>query len=158
MKETLLDIGLGIDFGTKNIGLALIFIKSEIVSPLKSILNKRHSILAEFDEIFASYSISFIVAGLPPKEGLAKKAKYFLNTLLDKKELPIYLVSEGLTTVHSKNMLSFLRKDTGFKVKESKARDAVSATLILEEWLTYYKENKHGILQYRKDSKKKAAA
>jgi|GEM_PF-833690 len=156
MNETPLDIGLGIDFGTKNIGLALIFIKSDIVSPLKSVLNKRHTIMAEFEEIFSSYSISFIVAGLPPKENLAKKAKFFLNTLLDKKEIPTYLVSEGLTTVHSKNMLSFLRKNTGLKVKEFKARDAVSATLILEEWLTYYKDNKHGILQYRKSSKKEA--
>ncbi len=48
MNETPLDIGLGIDFGTKNIGLALIFIKSDIVSPLKSVLNKRHTIMAEF--------------------------------------------------------------------------------------------------------------
>jgi len=153
MQKEKLSTGLGIDFGTKRIGLSLLLLEKEMISPLKTVLNSRHTLFNELLALVREYHVNFFVIGVPPKESIAKKEAYFATQLSQQTELPVFQVAEGLTTSMSKNMLSSLRKDSGLRVKTEKARDILSASLILEEWLTYYKKNTHGLLQFKPDRK-----
>ena len=128
---------LGIDYGTKRIGLALAGEKECLPRSFK-IIHK----LNELDDIIPAKNICAFVIGLPLQpdgtEGdTAASARLFAARLEEKYNLPVYWQDERKTSTTAENYLKktlCMRPD-----KRKEILDAESACVILERWL---KENK----------------
>ena len=118
---------LGIDYGSKNIGLALSGEDSKIAFPYRVIYNKS-GVLVEITAIIKKEKISKIILGLPipfsGKENLqTEKVKIFAKKLEQKIKLPVEFQNEILTTKSAK---------TG-STKET--IDSSAAAIILQSYL-----------------------
>ena len=124
---------LGIDYGTKRIGLALAGEKERMARAFK-IIHK----LNELDDILPAKNVCAFVIGLPLQpdgtEGeTAANARLFANRLKEKYALPIYWQDERKTSTMAESYL----KETLYMrpAKRKEILDAQSACLILEHWL-----------------------
>jgi putative Holliday junction resolvase len=121
---------LGIDYGPKNIGLALSY--GKIASPYKVLKAKNLILLIQkIKKICQSQKIEKIIIGLP--EGiLAKETKKFAHLIKEKTSLPTTFVDETLTSQES------LQKTLEAKIPLKKRKTlshAFAATLILQNYL-----------------------
>jgi len=125
---------LGVDYGTKRVGLAVGDEELKIVSP-KGVISSKEAV-KRIKEIVERGKIKKIVVGLPltpsGKEGQrAKLVKKFVEKL--KEEVPnteIILWDERWTTAEA------MRRLEGLSPKRRKElKDVVSAMIILEEYL-----------------------
>ncbi len=130
---------LGLDLGTKTIGLA-ISDKTGLIATSYKVLhhdNNPEDCLDDLKKIIESLNIEALVLGLPKNmnntlgERALSTLKYkdFLETNLG---LPIYLEDERLTT---KVAESFLIKGDTSRKKRKKVIDKVAATIILQSFL-----------------------
>lgn len=132
---------LGIDYGSKKIGLALLNTETEMIFPLKAVLNTR-AILADIVKICDEYRIETVVIGLPSSGSIVKKIQRFATNLHQIKNVAIEFVSEDLSSRYAHSMLSSLRDNNAVSIKGFGKKDTFSATVILEEWQTKIK-SKH---------------
>jgi len=124
---------LGIDYGTKRIGLALAGEKERLPRAFK-IIHK----LNELDDIVPAKNICAFVVGLPLQpdgtEGdTAANARLFAARLEEKYGLPVYWQDERKTSTTAESYLKetlYMRPD-----KRKEILDAESACVILERWL-----------------------
>ncbi|MBI5153402.1 MAG: Holliday junction resolvase RuvX [Parcubacteria group bacterium] len=125
---------LGIDYGTKKIGLALGDEETKIATPWRVIENKsRVVVLEELVRAITDYNITCIVVGEPlssssertPQTEITEKFITFLR-----KNLPIPVVTENefFTTKEAKTMV----RETGQK---KHTVDAHAAAIILQAYL-----------------------
>lgn len=133
---------LGIDFGTKRIGLARSDLSRLIASPLKTIQAGKtlddtiKLILQELTDI------EQIVVGLPlllsgKDSETTQQVRRFAHHLHTVSQLPVALFDERLTTTQVENLLKEQRLS---RKKRAKHLDVMSATLILQ---TYLDRNHH---------------
>ena len=131
---------LGLDLGTKTLGMAISDKTNTIASPLKVIRFKEgnydEAIKATL-EVIKEYNISKIALGLPKNmdnsEGFASlRSKDFKTKLEAKTDVPITFIDERLSTVEAESYL--LDADLSRK-KRKKVIDGVAAELILETFL-----------------------
>jgi len=95
---------LGLDLGTKTIGLALSDVSRRIASPLATIARKKFT--ADVDELLrhaAEHGVTALVIGLPlnmdGSEGpRAQATRAFARNLANRSELPIVFWDERLST------------------------------------------------------------
>ncbi len=131
---------LGLDLGTKTLGLAITDEAHTLVSPLKTIRfasNDYESAKEELLKIIKTNNISKIILGLPKNMdntlGFASnrslKFKEMLESIID---IPVILVDERLSTTEAEKIL--IRGDLSRK-KRKKVIDSVAAVLILETYL-----------------------
>ena len=132
---------LSIDYGEKNIGLAITDHLKIIVSPLTTIKNQSdESVFSRLLEIFSQQEVEKIIVGLPlGLEGNDTKKTYevriFFNKLSKKTDIPIEWWDERFSTLEANDFL----KKKGLNWRESKKIiDQVAAAVIL----TNYLENK----------------
>ncbi len=137
---------LGIDYGSKRVGLSVSDEEGILSFPYKIIKNN-----AELAEVIRNicgteniYSIvlgeSYNLSGEPNK--LMQKINKFQNELKLKVKLPIYLEKEFMTTIHARDLFTQIgrkgkdvnnaRKITKIKMA---AADASAAALILQRFL-----------------------
>ena len=131
---------LGLDLGTKTLGIAISDATNTLARPLKVIRFKSEdylSIVPELLQIISDNEIGTIVLGLPKNMdnslGFAAKRSTDFKSLLEKHtNVPIILVDERLTTTEAENILinNNMRRE-----KRKKYIDGVAATLILETYL-----------------------
>ena len=119
---------LGIDFGTKRVGLAVSF--HTLAEPLK-ILPKDENLFPELEKIIDEYKVDEIVVGVSENE-MAKLSQQFASTLQEHFQLPIHLEDETLSSaeVH--------RSMREAQVKKRISRDHIdhfAAALILQRFL-----------------------
>ena len=134
---------LAIDYGNKKIGLA--------ISSPDHIIAMPHSIIAvdndreKLDRIIdfiVKYNICAIVVGLPvnmdgTSSSQAKIVNNFVNKLIKKTNLPVYLLDERLTSRAADSML----KNMGLNRRQRNERDdMVAASMILETALESVKK------------------
>ena len=131
---------LGIDPGTKNIGLAISDINKTIATPLDVLINKKYKDLLNYiKEIQYNHGLSGIVIGYPinmdgsigPK---SQSSKTFMSNLSKTVNIPILLWDERLSTVYAEK--SLLELDLSRK-KRTKIIDKIAASLILQGFLDY---------------------
>ena len=132
---------LGLDFGSKTVGVAISDPLLMSASGLEIIRRDRESkirkTLSRIDEIIKEYDVDEIVLGLPMNmddtEGeRCRKTREFGENLERRTRLPIHLVDERLTTVAADRVLS----DMDVAKKDRKTYiDKVAAALILETFL-----------------------
>ena len=134
---------LGLDYGSKTVGVALTDELGIIASPLETIERDKESkirpTLRRIEELVHQYEVSFVVLGYPLKmDGeageRALKTEEF-KTLLEKRlgeGVTVRLWDERLSTVEAGDILS----ESGVKKSEQKKYiDKIAATLILEDFM-----------------------
>ena len=130
---------LGLDLGTKTIGLA-ISDKTGLIAISYKVLhhdNNPESCLDELKSIIKDLEVESLVLGLPKnmnntlgsRAEATLKFKEFLESNID---IPIYLEDERLTTKSAEALL--IKGDTSRK-KRKKVIDKVAATIILQSFL-----------------------
>ena len=131
---------LGLDLGTKTLGVAITDKTNTISAPLKTIrfdFEDYESSLDELSEIINKNDITEIALGIPRNmDGsygfAADRSLKYKEMLENKFNINITLIDERLTSIEAHNILS----NNGKKEKEHKKNvDAVAATLILDTFL-----------------------
>lgn len=126
---------IGIDAGTKTLGLALSDVGRIIASPLETI--QRTKFKADADKLFfhaETHKISGFVLGFPANldgtEGpRAQATRAFARNINKLSSLPILLWDERLTTAEAERLL--IHADTSRK-RRAEVIDKLAATLILQ--------------------------
>jgi len=131
---------LGLDLGTKTLGVAITDKTNSIASPLKVIRfneSNYEELIEPVKELVDRYSITDIVLGLPKNMdnslGFAAERSLKFKELLEKNiNIKILLIDERLSTKEAE-MILFNTGNNGKKRK--KIIDGVAATIILETYL-----------------------
>ena len=132
---------LGLDYGSKTVGVAMTDALGMTVQPYKTIQRDRESklrqTLSEIAEIVEQYQTEKIVMGLPlnmdDTEGdRAAKTRDFAEKLKLRVAVPIEFTDERLTTMEAEEILD----QSGIpRSEQKKVIDQVAAQLILEQYL-----------------------
>ncbi len=129
---------LGLDLGTKTLGLAISDSLGMISSPYKTIKYSNYEdLINELKEIIALECIDKIIVGLPKNMNntlgpRAEQVLEFKNILEDKINNEIILVDERLSTMEAEKYL--LEGDMSRKKRKEKI-DSIAASIILETYL-----------------------
>ena len=137
---------LGIDLGSKTVGLAMSDTTLTIASTYKTIFFKDedyNSTINEIKDIIKEYNITKIILGLPKNMNntLGELAEITLKykELLEKStDLPVIMFDERLTSVISNSIL--IEADMSRKKRKKKV-DSIAAQIILQDYLNKEKNN-----------------
>lgn len=130
---------LGLDLGTKTLGISMTDKTNTLVSPFKVLRFKSEdyeSIIPDVQKIINEYNISKVVLGLPKNMdgtvGFAGERSLKFKELLHKQNIEVELVDERLTTVMAEGIIH----QNNDNVKNTKKKiDSIAASLILESYL-----------------------
>lgn len=129
---------LGLDLGTKTLGLAISDRLGTIASPYKVL---RYSdiflLIEELIEIINKENVDELVLGLPKNMNgslgfAAERSMNFKNMLEQKINIPIHLIDERLSTVEAEKVL--ISADMS-RQKRKKVIDGMAAAIILDTFL-----------------------
>lgn len=132
---------MGLDYGTKTVGVALSDELLITAQPFETIVrekaNKLRKTLARIEEIIAAEGVTGIVLGLPKNMNntlgeRAEATEEFREMLERRTGLPVILVDERLTTVEADRIL----EETGVAQSGRKEHiDKMAAAIILQTYL-----------------------
>jgi len=129
---------LGMDLGTKTLGLATSDKLGIIASPFKLLrYTDINNLVVDVLKVIEEEKIDALVLGLPKNMDnslgyAAERSLNFKKLLEEKCNLPLYLVDERLSTVEAENML--INNNVSRKKRKEKI-DGVSASIILDTYL-----------------------
>ena len=124
---------LGIDFGLKKIGLAIS--DGDLPRPYKVIRVKTpENSINEIKEIIQKEKIDKVIVGVSEGE-MAEKSKKFASFVKSKIATDTETIDETLSSQNAQNQLRSVKKQ---RKKRKELEDAVSASLILENYLSNY--------------------
>jgi putative Holliday junction resolvase len=139
---------LGLDLGSKRIGVALSDPDGTIASPLTTLERQGgQRDLAALAELARLHEVGAIVVGLPlhmdgRRGPEAEAARAFARRLAAATGLPVETLDERLTTVEAERAL----RESGRKGKERRAViDSVAAAILLRTWLELRRARQPGI-------------
>jgi putative Holliday junction resolvase len=128
---------IGIDLGTKRVGIALSDSINMIASPFKTLTFVDNNDLVEkLNSIITDNNVRTIILGLPLNMSgedteQTKKVRSFKDTL-SKLDLPIMYEDERLSSVSAKKSLVMQNVKTGYNKAEI---DRTAAAIILQQFL-----------------------
>ena len=137
---------LGLDYGTKTVGVAVSDPFLLTAQELETITRDRASALrhtlVRIKELCDTYEVERIVLGYPrnmdDSEGFRCEDTLKFKSLLEKRvDIPIVLVDERLTTVYADEILA---ESNVAKKDRKKYIDQIAAAIILQDYLDNYKE------------------
>lgn len=138
---------MAVDFGDARTGLAVCDRTELLASPVGVIEERNLEKCAEkVSFALEEYAVALVVVGFPLNmDGSvgerAKKCELFADTLRSLTDIPVTMWDERRTTVTAHNYLN----DTNTRGKKRKAVvDEVAATVILESYLAYRRNNPDG--------------
>lgn len=131
---------LGLDLGTKTLGIAISDRTNSIASFLKVLRFKNEdyeSIIPELIQIIEENKITHIALGYPKNMdnscGFATERSLNFKKMLEKSiDIDIYLIDERLTTLEAENILISMDKS---RKQRKKVIDGFAACLILEAFI-----------------------
>ena len=131
---------LGLDLGTRTLGIAISDKTNFIASPLKVLRwdGENYDLLFnELDSIISNNGITDLVLGLPKNMNntlgfASERSMKFKEALENRYKLKVVLIDERLSTVEAENYL--ISADMSRK-KRKKVIDGVAASLILDTYL-----------------------
>lgn len=140
---------LGIDLGSKTVGLAMSDTTLTIASTYKTIFFKDEdyeSTIKEIMSVIEEYNITKIILGLPKNMNntLGERAEITLKykqLLEENTSVPVIMFDERLTSVISNNIL--IEADMSRKKRKKKV-DSIAAQIILQDYLNKEKNNGQG--------------
>lgn len=133
---------LGLDLGTKTLGVAISDKTNTIASPYKTIkYQNNNELITELKQIIQEKDIGTLVLGYPKNMnnslGFAVERTLNFKKEVEKSiNLPIILMDERLSTTEAENILISMDKS---REKRKKIIDAYAAAIILD---TYLKESR----------------
>ena len=128
---------LGLDLGTKSLGLSLSDKTGLIASFYKNIsYTDENKLIEEIKDIVEKEHVEKLVLGLPKNMdnslGFAAQRSLNFKKILESANVEVILEDERLTTVEAINIM----KNNGLKrINEQNKTDVLSAVLILESYL-----------------------
>jgi len=131
---------LGLDLGSKTLGIATSDITNTIASSLKTIFFEEDNykeLINPLKEIIEEYNVNKIILGLPknmnntlgPRAEISLEFKKLLESTFN---IEVILEDERLTTVISNNIM--IKADVSRKKRKKKV-DALAAQVILQSYL-----------------------
>ena len=136
---------LGLDYGTKTVGVAisdpLLLTAQELETIVRKRPNALRHTLVRIQEICDEYKVEKIILGYPrnmdDSEGFRCEETLEFKKLLEKRiDIPIELLDERLTTVYADEIL----EESGVAKKDrKKVIDQIAAAIILQDYLDNYK-------------------
>ena len=131
---------LGLDLGTRTLGISISDTTKTIASTLKTIRfneNDYESLIPELEHITKEYDISKIVLGFPKNMNntIGERCETtikFQKMLIEKLNKEVVLQDERLTTVEATNYM--IKADMSRKKRKKKV-DALAANIILQTYL-----------------------
>ncbi len=148
---------MGLDYGSKTIGVALSDELLMTAQPLETIWRDRESkirrTLVRLEELIRQYDVGLIVMGLPLNmdDTVGERAQAtldFRERLEQRVGLPVVLSDERLTTVEADSMLEQMQIP---RQERKQWIDQVAAVIILRE----YMENHRKDINVRKEIKRR---
>lgn len=129
---------LGIDRGSKYIGVAYAPLDSEIIFPVGYLMNDQ-MIFFNLADLLKRYNVRTIVLWWPTKQkDIQEKITKFINNLnyiIEKDEITIEVVDEDYSSVESGEIVSDFKKNA--------TSDTISAMIILERRLEKKKKEEN---------------
>lgn len=129
---------MGVDFGTKRLGIAISTPEQNLASPLENYDRRSPNLDAKhLKELAMDYRIAGLVVGLPvhmsgDEGGLARSAREFGNWLAEEIGLPLRFWDERFTSATAEEIL----QSASLTKKQRKARkDKLAAYLLLQSFL-----------------------
>ena len=136
---------LGLDYGTKTVGVAisdpLLLTAQELETIVRQRPNALRHTLVHIKEICDEYQVEKIILGYPrnmdDSEGFRCEETLEFKKLLEKRvDIPIELVDERLTTMYADEIL----EESGVAKKDrKKVIDQIAAAIILQDYLDNYR-------------------
>ncbi len=137
---------LGLDYGTKTVGVAisdpLLLTAQEFETITRERASALRHTLVRIKEICEEYQVSEIVLGYPlnmdDTEGFRCQDTIKFKELLEKRvTIPIVLIDERLTTMYADEIL----EESGVQKKHrKKVIDQIAAAIILQDYLDNYRD------------------
>lgn len=130
---------LGIDYGTKRIGLSIGQMITQTAQAIPLITCKNNlPDWRQITQVISEWGVDGIVVGLPlnmdgSPQPITELTHEFITKLKQHTTLPIYTVDERLTTIEAKQQLS-QRARKPHQLDRQKI-DSYAAKIILEAWL-----------------------
>ncbi len=130
---------LGIDFGSKRIGLAVGQTLTQVANPLSTLKNNPQ-FWHELKHIITEWNIGQIVIGLPldmdgEEQEITRQVKNFSKKVKHHTQLPVHWVDERLTSFAAERQFKDQRASQLSKAKHKSQIDAMAAQIILQSWL-----------------------
>ena len=130
------DFLLGIDYGTKKIGVSIGQIITKSCRPLKVIYKNR---INELKSIIVKWDVEKIIIGYPEynkKSSIHNEIKKFSDEIKKSIDFDIEIIfyNEIFTSEFAKNDFANMRKK-GITKKSSSDYDDISASIILQSWI-----------------------
>jgi putative Holliday junction resolvase len=131
---------LAFDFGTRRIGVAVGQSTTCTASRLETVRNGREPDWAAIERLVREWQPRQLVVGLPlGPEGdeteMSRAARRFGRSLEDRLSLPVEFYDERLSSRAAESRFAELRASGGVRRKNADQVDAISAQIILENWL-----------------------
>ncbi len=138
---------LGLDLGTKTLGLAVSDLTETISSGLTTLRfneNEEENVIPELKKIVEEYNVSLFVIGLPKNMNntlgdAVLRTRNFEEILKKHFDIKIEEQDERLSSVTANNVL--ISSDISRKKRKNKV-DKLAATIILQNYLDIHKERK----------------
>lgn len=132
---------LGIDFGTKRIGLSVGQTLTQTATPIDPVHVKNDTInWQQFDQVMKKWHIKAIVIGIPlnidgTNQKITTLTQAFAQQLKERYQCPLFGMDERLTSVEARQQLF---DQGGYKLLKKHSIDSIAAQMILEAWLQHY--------------------
>ena len=141
---------MGLDFGTKTVGVAISDPLMVTAQPVETITrksaNKLRQTLARIEELIVENCVELIVLGYPKNMNntlgeRAEACKDFADKLERRTGIPVVMWDERLSTVLAEHVLI----ESGVRRENRKAViDKIAACVILQSYLDYIANNNEG--------------
>ena len=137
---------LGLDLGTKTLGVAVSDLTHTIATTLKTIRFEEldfESALKELKELVKEYNVEKIILGFPKNMNntvgeSGERTLLFKQQIENELNIPVIMQDERLTTVEATNYM--LEANTSRKKRKTKI-DSLAANIILQTYLDKEKGN-----------------
>jgi putative Holliday junction resolvase len=131
---------LAFDFGLRRIGAAVGQSTTCTASGLQTIANGRDPDWAAIDRLIRDWRPQALLVGLPlgpegDETDMSRAARRFGEALRERYTLPVDYAEERLTSRAAESRFAELRASGGLRRKHAGQLDAISAQIILENWL-----------------------
>ncbi len=133
------EVALGIDYGSKRIGLAMGQTMTQTARPLQVLTNNKGT-MEQLLSIIKEWRITQLIIGLPldmdgEEQEITRQTRNFANKLQHQSQLPVTFVDERLTSYEAERQFQHMRATQQAKAKDKRQMDAVAAQIILQSWL-----------------------
>lgn len=131
---------LAFDFGLRRIGVAVGQATTRTASSLRTVANGRAPDWAAIDRLVGDWHPQQLLVGLPldaagGETDMSQAARRFGDALHARFDLPVDYADERLTSRAAEGRFAELRAGGGLRRKHADQLDAISAQIILENWI-----------------------